>query len=177
MRLKLFQNHNEITSKIHIIWTNNKKYKVFTNLCRSFLDKIFNNENIKDKSGGISQETIANYLNSSTWDINESLWVAIHLHCPIKGQYAFSVMTFTLWLCYKLLDIPHRATNDLKAHISLKYNSFVKNLNFYSYSLSKTLVPVSILTYRCCDGNMSVRWESSVPIADSNFQIPYNNWQ
>ena len=66
MRLKLFQNHNEITSKIHIIWTNNKKYKVFTNLDRSFLDKIFNNENIKDKSGEISQETIANYLKSST---------------------------------------------------------------------------------------------------------------
>ena len=66
MRLKLFQNHNEMTSKIHIIWTNNKKYRVFTNLYRSFLDKIFNNENIKDKSGEISQETIANYLNSLT---------------------------------------------------------------------------------------------------------------
>ena len=63
---KLFQNHNEINSKIHIIWTNNQKYRVFTNLYRSFLDKIFNSENIKDKSGEISQETIANYLNSPT---------------------------------------------------------------------------------------------------------------
>ena len=52
--------------KIHIIWTNNQKYRGFTNLYRSFLDKIFNNENIKDKSGEISQETIANYLNFST---------------------------------------------------------------------------------------------------------------
>ena len=66
MCLKLFQIHDEINSKIQIIRTNNQKYKVFTNLYRSFLDKIFNNENIKDKSGEISQETIANYLNSST---------------------------------------------------------------------------------------------------------------
>ena len=173
---KLFQNHDEINSKIHIIWTNNKKYRVFTNLYTSFLDKIFNSKNIRDKSGEISQETIANYLNSSIHDIKESLWVVIHLHCPIKGQYAFSVM-FALWLCYKLLDIPHWATNDLKAHISLKYNLSVKNLNFYSYSLSKTLVLVSILTYRHCDGDMSGRWESSVPITDSHFQMSYNNWQ
>ena len=66
MCLKLFQIHDEINSKIQIIWTNNQTYKVFTNLYRSFLDKIFNNENIKDKSGEISQETIANYLKSST---------------------------------------------------------------------------------------------------------------
>ena len=66
MCLKLFQIHDEINSKIQIIRTNNQKYKVFTNLYRSFLDKIFNNENIKDKSGEISQETIANYLKSST---------------------------------------------------------------------------------------------------------------
>ena len=63
---KHFQNHDEINSKIHLNWKNNKKYRVFTNLQRSFLDKIFNNENIKDKSCKISQETIANYLNSST---------------------------------------------------------------------------------------------------------------
>ena len=66
MCLKLFQIHDEINSKIQIIRTNNQKYKVFTNLYRSFLVKIFNNENIKDKSGEISQETIANYLKSST---------------------------------------------------------------------------------------------------------------
>ena len=123
------------------------------------------------------QETIANYLNSSTYDIKESLWVVIHLHCPIKGQYDFSVITFALWLCYKLLDIPHWGTNDLKAHISSKYNLFDKNLNFYSYSVSKSLVPVSILTYRHCDHDMLGGWESSVPITDSHCQMSYNNWQ
>ena len=29
---KHFQNHDEINSKIHINWKNNKKYRVFTNL-------------------------------------------------------------------------------------------------------------------------------------------------
>ena len=65
MCLKLLQNRDEVNSKKYIIWKNNLKYRVFSKLYRSFLDKMFNNENIKDKSGEISKETIANYLNSS----------------------------------------------------------------------------------------------------------------
>ena len=61
---KLIQNDNKINPEIYIIWTENQQYRVFTNLYRSYLDKIFRRQNIKDKCGEISQETIANYWNS-----------------------------------------------------------------------------------------------------------------
>ena len=63
---KLLQNQDRINPQIHIIWTENQKYGVFTNFHRSFWDKIFRMENIKSKCGEISQETIEIYLNSST---------------------------------------------------------------------------------------------------------------
>ena len=66
MCVKLLQNRDEINCKIYIIWSNNQKYRVFTNLYRSFLDRIFKNENLKNKSGEIEQENIANHLNSLT---------------------------------------------------------------------------------------------------------------
>ena len=66
MCFKLLQNQDKINPQIHIIWTENQKYRVFTNFHRSFLDNLFRKENIKDKSGEISQETIEIYLNSST---------------------------------------------------------------------------------------------------------------
>ena len=65
MCLKLLDKNDETSSKIYIIWKDNLKFRVFSNLYRSFLDKIFRNENIKDKIGEISKETIAMYLNSS----------------------------------------------------------------------------------------------------------------
>ena len=43
-----------------------KKYGVFTNFHRSYVDRIFRYENIKDKYGEISLETIDIHLNSST---------------------------------------------------------------------------------------------------------------
>ena len=58
---KLIQNDNKSNLKIHIIWTQNQKYRVFTNFYRSFLDKVFRKENIKGKCGEISQETIEKY--------------------------------------------------------------------------------------------------------------------
>ena len=64
--VKLLQNRDEINCKIYIIWSNNQKYRVFTNLYRSFLDRIFINKNIKNKSGEIEQDTIADHLNSLT---------------------------------------------------------------------------------------------------------------
>ena len=63
---KLLQNHDKSNPEIHIMWTENQKYRVFTNLYRSCLDIVFRRENLKDKCGEISQETIAIYLNSST---------------------------------------------------------------------------------------------------------------
>ena len=43
----------------------NLKFRIFSNLHRCCLDKIFRNENVKDKIGEISKETIAMHLNSS----------------------------------------------------------------------------------------------------------------
>ena len=65
MCLKLLDKNDETSSKIYIIWKENLKFRVLSNLYRSFLDKIFRNGNIKDKIGEISKETIAMYLNSS----------------------------------------------------------------------------------------------------------------
>ena len=66
MYFKLLQNQDKINPQIHIIWTESQKYRVFTNFHCSFLDNLFRKENIKDKSGEISQETIEIDLNSST---------------------------------------------------------------------------------------------------------------
>ena len=66
MCLKRLDKNDETSSRIHIIWTENLKFRVFSNLHRCYLlDKIFRNENIKDKIGEISKETIAMHLNSS----------------------------------------------------------------------------------------------------------------
>ena len=58
MCFKLLQNQDKINPQIHIIWTENQKYRVFTNFHRSFLDNLFRKENIKDKCGEVLQETI-----------------------------------------------------------------------------------------------------------------------
>ena len=63
---KLLQNVDKINPQIHVIWTENQKYRVFTNFHRSYVDRIFRYANIKDKYGEISQETIDIHLNSST---------------------------------------------------------------------------------------------------------------
>ena len=63
---KLLQNEDKINPQIHIIWTENQKYRVFTNFHRSFVDRIFRYENIKEKYGEISREAINFHLNSST---------------------------------------------------------------------------------------------------------------
>ena len=63
---KLIQNDNNSNPEIHIIWTENQKYRVFTNFYWSFVNKVFRRENIKDRCGKISQEIIAKYLDSLT---------------------------------------------------------------------------------------------------------------
>ena len=51
---KRLQNQDRINPQIHIIWTENQKYRVFTNFHRSFLDNAFRIENIKSKCEKIS---------------------------------------------------------------------------------------------------------------------------
>ena len=66
MCFKFLQNVDKINPQIHVIWTENQKYRVFTNFHRFYVDRIFRYKNIKDKYGEISQETIDILLNSST---------------------------------------------------------------------------------------------------------------
>ena len=66
MCFNLLQNVDKINPKIQVIWTENQKYRVFKNFHCSYVDRIFRYENIKDKYGKISQETIDIHLNSST---------------------------------------------------------------------------------------------------------------
>ena len=61
MSLKLLKNQDRINPQIYIIWTENQKYRVFTNCHRSFADRIFRYENIKYKFGEIPQEVIDNH--------------------------------------------------------------------------------------------------------------------
>ena len=66
MCFKLLQNVDKINPQIQIIWTENQKYRVFTNFHFSYVDRIFRYENIKDKFRESSQETIDIHLNSPT---------------------------------------------------------------------------------------------------------------
>ena len=62
--LKLLENEKKDNPQIYIIWTENQKYRVFANFHRSFVDRIFGYENIRNKSGNISQVIIENYVNA-----------------------------------------------------------------------------------------------------------------
>ena len=64
MCFKFLQNEDKINRQIHVIWSENQKYMVFTNLHCSYVDRIFRNEDIKDKYGEISQETIDIHMNA-----------------------------------------------------------------------------------------------------------------
>ena len=55
-----------INLKIYDFWKDNQQYRICTNIYRSFADSIFREENIKDKWGNISQETLNIYLKTST---------------------------------------------------------------------------------------------------------------
>ena len=63
--LKLLKNKDKDNLEIYIIWTNNQKYRVFTNFHCSFAHRISRYENIKNKFGEINQEVIDNHLNAS----------------------------------------------------------------------------------------------------------------
>ena len=59
--MELLENEDQDNSRLHIIWTENKKYRVFSNFYRAFLDCIFRHESIKNKCGKINNETIDNH--------------------------------------------------------------------------------------------------------------------
>ena len=97
--MALLENEDQINPRIHINWTENKKYRVFSNFYCAFLDRIFRHESIKNKCGEINNETINKHINahindSFIKDIKESPWVALHLHCQLKAYMLVSVITF-----------------------------------------------------------------------------------
>ena len=80
---KLLQKEDKMNTFIHIIWKENTKYRVFSDLHRIYVDKIFRREPILGKSGSVSKEQIDIYMNafchnSLIKDIKESLWGVMH---------------------------------------------------------------------------------------------------
>ena len=67
--MSLLDKEDKENPKIHIIWTENQKYRAFSNFYRSFLERIFRYENIKHKCGKIDNETIEKHVNAC---INDS---------------------------------------------------------------------------------------------------------
>ena len=67
--MSLLENEDHDNPKIHIIWTENWKYRVFSNFYHAFLDRLFRCENIKNKCGKIDNEAIEKHINAH---INDS---------------------------------------------------------------------------------------------------------
>ena len=61
---KLLQKEDKMNTFIHIIWKENTKYRVFSDLHRIYVDKIFRREPILGKSGSVSKEQIDIYMNA-----------------------------------------------------------------------------------------------------------------
>ena len=61
---KLLQKEDKMNTFIHIIWKENTKYRVFSDLHRIYVDKIFRREPILGKSGSVSKEKIYIYMNA-----------------------------------------------------------------------------------------------------------------
>ena len=66
--MALLENEDQDNPRIHIIWTENQKYKVFSNFYQAFLDRVFRHESIKNKCGKISNETIDKHINAHIKD-------------------------------------------------------------------------------------------------------------
>ena len=61
---KLLQKEDKMNTFIHIIWKKNTKYRVFSDLHRIYVDKIFRSEPILGKSRSVSKEKIYIYINA-----------------------------------------------------------------------------------------------------------------
>ena len=57
---------NVITPELIVYYSDNQLYRICTNLYRSAAEALFRSENIRDKQGTLSKETIYNFLNSKT---------------------------------------------------------------------------------------------------------------
>ena len=57
---------NVITPEIIVYYSDNQLYRICSNLYRSSAEALFRSQNIKDKQGILSKETIYNFLNSKT---------------------------------------------------------------------------------------------------------------
>ena len=55
-----------ISPKIYIFYSENQEYRVCTNIDRYFAEIIFREENVKDRKGKVSRETLSIYLNCKT---------------------------------------------------------------------------------------------------------------
>ena len=55
-----------ISPNIYIFYTENQEYRVCTSIDRYFAESIFREENVKDRTGKVSKETLSIYLNSKT---------------------------------------------------------------------------------------------------------------
>ena len=66
--MALLQNDDQDNSRIHIIWTENKKYRVFSNFYCAFLDHVFRHESIKNEYRKINNETIDKHINAHIRD-------------------------------------------------------------------------------------------------------------
>ena len=64
MCFELSQKEDKINPFMHIIWEDNAKYRVFTDLHCSYTDHIFRREPIRGDSGRITNEKLDNYLSS-----------------------------------------------------------------------------------------------------------------
>ena len=60
---KLLQKEDKINTFIHIIWKENTRYRVFSDLHRIYVNKIFRSVPILGKTGRVSKEKIDIYMN------------------------------------------------------------------------------------------------------------------
>ena len=57
---------NVLTPEITVYCSENQLYRICSNLYRSSAQALFRSQNIRDKQGILSKETIYNFLNSTT---------------------------------------------------------------------------------------------------------------
>ena len=60
---KLLEKDTRIDPKIHVLWNDNAKYRVLSDLHRSHVDYIFRREKITEKIGQVSNDDHEKHLN------------------------------------------------------------------------------------------------------------------
>ena len=62
--IKLLEKDNRISPKNHVLWKDNARYRVLSDLHHSHVDYIFCREKIIGKTGEMSKDNLEIYLNS-----------------------------------------------------------------------------------------------------------------